>query len=495
MRSGRLHGVDPDAVLRSMSAFHRKPKPLIVRDEIHGDIAFDQTLRLAIDHEYFQRLRSIRQLGLAEYVFPCANHSRFQHSLGASYLASVYFKSLVRTWMTSPLEFEGKVGETKFYSQKTFELVHAVSTHTASHEFWGQVTALAALLHDIGHGPWSHTFEMLDLDQDYSKETSKLKGAVAKYFSKIKTIKHEDVSVLYIRRILDDIETRFGLQDAQKFFLPVATLVHRKMFKGEFGKEMRAELEADLKKRGMAGGVDFHSLLAPLISGPFDVDRMDYIQRDGRNCGVHIGGIEWRRIVGKLVPCLASHPNDTGEPENVVLVSGIKNQHVLDDFIFSLFQMYAQVYLHPKIVGLEESIRRTIEAKRKGKKRVPIDFDKHASFSDDKFRTFLAEDLGVPEVNSFLLRQQGAQFRVTSHAADYGMEDELIKSGYSLIDTLDRPMMKDSVGVFLSSHVTGADGTQRQVLAPWTHVSPVAKQFYSINYSPKIWIRSVDNVL
>ena len=86
----------------------KKAKPLVIRDEIHGDIAFDQVLRLVIDHEYFQRLRHIKQLGLAEYVFPCANHSRFQHSLGASYLASVYFQSLIRAWMAQPLEFEGQ---------------------------------------------------------------------------------------------------------------------------------------------------------------------------------------------------------------------------------------------------------------------------------------------------------------------------------------------------------------------------------------------------
>ena len=94
-----------------------------------------------------------------------------------------------------------------------------------------------------------------------------------------------------------------------------------------------------------------------MISGPFDVDRMDYIQRDGRNCGVSIGGIEWRRIVRKLIPCLAEHPGQNNKPRNVVLISNIKTQHVLDDFIFSLFQMYAQVYMHPKIVAIEETIR------------------------------------------------------------------------------------------------------------------------------------------
>ena len=100
--------------------------------------------------------------------------------------------------------------------------------------------------------------------------------------------------------------------------------------------DSNAQVFADLKKAGIQGGVDLHRLLRPLISGPFDVDRMDYIQRDGRNCGVAIGGIEWRRIVTKVVPCLADYQNKWNEPRDVVLISNIKNQHVLDDFIFSL---------------------------------------------------------------------------------------------------------------------------------------------------------------
>src|ERR1019366_406172 len=103
---------------------------------------------------------------------------------------------------------------------------------------------------------------------------------------------------------------------------------------------LEAELGSIIEAFQIRGGQDFHRLLRPVISGPFDVDRMDYIQRDGRNCGVSISGIEWRRIVSKLMPCLADHASEKNEPREVVLVSNIKNQHVLDDFIFTLFQMY-----------------------------------------------------------------------------------------------------------------------------------------------------------
>jgi len=92
----------------------------------------------------------------------------------------------------------------------------------------------------------------------------------------------------------------------------VATLVNRKMMGTSFGPALEEELEGYLREHKLRGGMSMHRLLRPLISGPFDVDRIDYIQRDGRNCGVSIGGIEWRRIMAKLTPCLADHESDHG---------------------------------------------------------------------------------------------------------------------------------------------------------------------------------------
>ena len=64
-----------------------RKKPLVIRDEIHGDMTFGETLKRVINHACFQRLRYIKQAGLAASVFPCATHIRFQHSLGAEFLA------------------------------------------------------------------------------------------------------------------------------------------------------------------------------------------------------------------------------------------------------------------------------------------------------------------------------------------------------------------------------------------------------------------------
>lgn len=473
-----------------------KNKPLVIRDEIHGDMTFDSLLRQVIDHDCFQRLRYIKQLGLAEYVFPCANHTRFQHSLGASYLAGRYFHNMMKSWLTSPFRFEAHVAGTRLFAERTYDCVREVAEHTPSTEYWWQVVSLAGMLHDIGHGPWSHSFEQLELRQDFTKITARLTGALRNYFvemeKKGERLWHEDISVLYIFHILTELETDGSIPDASRYVLPVAALVSKSLASGGFRQAVETELTKTLTEANIRGGVDFHQLLRPIISGPFDVDRIDYIQRDGRNCGVSIGGIEWRRIVSKVIPCLADHQSDNNQPKEVCLLSNVKNQHVLDDFIFSLFQMYAQVYMHPKIVGLEEIIKEVLEDRKRSSSEPVITFELHRSLSDEKFRDLLKREFNTPAIDEVLLRKPGHNFKVASYPDHAGVEAQLKASQYSLLDTQDRPMMKDSMGVFLFSSFRQegqAANASNYFLKPWSEVSPIARHFESINYSPNIWVR------
>lgn len=458
-------------------------KPLVLRDEIHGDIVFTGLVRQVIDHEFFQRLRYIKQLGLGEYVFPCATHTRFQHSLGASHLASRYFRSMVSGWVHAPFKQDVETSGTRLLAAQTFECVTEVYKDKPSLEFWGQVTALAALLHDVGHGPWSHTFEQLELKQDFSEIVKKLPVLVREYFSGLLgRYHHEDISVLYIFQILKDLE-------AGDYFLPVSLLVNKRMQNGALGTKFESHVEKPLQARGLKGGAPFHRLLRPLISGPFDVDRIDYIQRDGRNCGVSIGGIEWYRILHKVLPCLANYSGRAGEPKNVVLISNFRNQHVLDDFVFSLFQMYAQVYMHPKIVGFEENIRKILQRVAGRKSPLTVTFELHRSLTDDKFRELIRTQLGISDVDSVLLRKPGFEVKVAHYPTDKATQKALEVEGYEVVDLQNRPMMKDSAGVFLFSPAK-VSGKSPYVFTPWVSVSPIAKQFYDISYAPQIWAKT-----
>jgi len=462
-------------------------KPLIIRDEIHGDMAFEGVLRQVIDHPTFQRLRYIKQLGLAEYVFPCANHSRFQHSLGASYLAGRYFHQLLRAWTESPFESEFQAGETQLFPQRTHQCVSQVAADGASLRFWRQVVGLGGLLHDIGHGPWSHSFEQLELAQDFRDQAEGLEGVLRDYFRVMEKegarYWHEDLSLLYIAHILKPI--------APEMIFPVACLVNKNLLSPSWKAASEKELVQTFAKAKVKGGVEFHTLLRPIVSGPFDVDRIDYIQRDGRNCGVSIGGIEWRRIVSKVIPCLADHPSAGDQPRDVCLISNSKNQHVLDDFIFSLFQMYAQVYLHPKVVGLEEEIKNCLKATTPKKKNGPVvTFALHHGFTDESFRAWLASELSATAIDDILLRKQGRKFRAASYPAEDEFTSELSKNGYRLVDIQDRPMMKDSMGIFLYSAIRKGNGNEKSFFVkPWAQVSPIVKHFESIHYAPNIWLK------
>ncbi|MCH7814032.1 MAG: HD domain-containing protein, partial [Planctomycetes bacterium] len=119
--------------------------PYEVRCPLHGSIAFTELERKIIDHPYLQRLRAISQLGFAERVFPGATHTRFSHSLGVMHLAGRIFEQVLSTaWQLLAQSFTAK------------ELVY----------IW-KIIRLAGLLHDLGHPPFSHSFEPL-LPPQYS---------------------------------------------------------------------------------------------------------------------------------------------------------------------------------------------------------------------------------------------------------------------------------------------------------------------------------------
>ena len=109
-----------------------------VRDPIHGDILWNHLETCVIDTEDFQRLRRIKQLGTAHFVFPGAEHSRFQHSLGTLHMAQVLLRNITNN---------------RFSDYQAFG-----KTHTQDMAF-RLIVRLAALLHDVHEFPLSHTLE------------------------------------------------------------------------------------------------------------------------------------------------------------------------------------------------------------------------------------------------------------------------------------------------------------------------------------------------
>jgi HD superfamily phosphohydrolase len=181
----------------------------ILNDPVYGFITIPSELIFAIiDHPYFQRLRRIRQLGLTDFVYPGALHTRFHHALGAMHLMSITLDNL---------RIKGtEISETEY-----------------------EAALIAILLHDIGHGPFSHALE----------------------YSLLRGIPHEELSLLTIEQLNEE----FGGQ------LTLALSIFKNQYPRKF----------------------FHQL----VSSQLDIDRLDYLQRDCFFTGVSEGTIGADRII------------------------------------------------------------------------------------------------------------------------------------------------------------------------------------------------------
>lgn len=187
-------------------------KRKIINDPVYGFISIPGDLIYDIvGHPWFQRLRNIKQLGLTSFVYPGANHSRFQHCLGALYL----METALATLKSKNVEISDKEEE---------------------------AALIAILLHDIGHGPFSHALE-----------TSIING-----------IDHEALSLLLMERMNETFGGRLELA--------------RDIFKGTYSRKFLHEL----------------------IAGQMDMDRLDYLKRDSFFTGVIEGSVGSDRIIRML---------------------------------------------------------------------------------------------------------------------------------------------------------------------------------------------------
>lgn len=189
-----------------------KKKRKIVNDPVHGFIGIPFSLSFdIIEHPFFQRLRHIRQLGLTFLVYPGANHTRFQHALGAMHLMSL-----------------------------ALDILRAKGHHISEEETQAAIAAI--LLHDIGHGPFSHSLE----------------------YKIIPEMGHEEVG----EYLINHLRKEFG----ERLDMAISIL------EGSYPKKF----------------------LHQLISSQLDVDRMDYLRRDSFFTGVTEGAIGSDRIIKML---------------------------------------------------------------------------------------------------------------------------------------------------------------------------------------------------
>src|SRR5687767_12140338 len=244
----------------------------VIRDPLWNNIRVDDVALRLIDTTTFQRLRYVRQLGLAYLVYPGATHTRFEHALGAYHLAR-------RT-----LALLAERGELARVDPRESAIITA-----------------AALLHDIGHYPFSHALE------------------------EIGALDHEEVA-------------------------------HELIFRGPVAEVLTDALGSDAPARihALIRGQSA-SPLQGLISGSLDLDKIEYLKRDALMCGVPYGEIDVDRLLHSLA--IVDDPA-RGGLSVAILEKGLA---ALESLLFAKYQMYRNVYWHHAVRSATAMYKRLVE--------------------------------------------------------------------------------------------------------------------------------------
>lgn len=248
------------------------------RDPIFGFIKLDEWELDLVNHPVFQRLRRINQLGFTNMVYPGANHTRFEHSLGVMHIATRMFENIV---------------------ERSRELLlKEFGFKDAGFDRDKKIVRLAALLHDVGHTPFSHAGEDVMPEREFEK----------KY-------KHEHYSAALIKILMKDVIENHNLN--QNFHI-------------------KAEEIANLIEGSPACGRTL--IWKDLISSQLDADRSDYLLRDSHHLGVNYGKYDLNRLLVTLK--FIKLPEESAA--RLVFENG--GIHAVEALIIARYMMFNQVY-------------------------------------------------------------------------------------------------------------------------------------------------------
>jgi len=260
----------------------------IIIDPVHGDIGLSKLETELIDTPTFQRLKGIKQLGFAHTVYPSARHTRFEHSLGVMHIMGRILESL-------------RSKDKSYVSEDDFRKLR-----------------IAALLHDIGHYPYSHLMERIDWD------------SAQKYISK--------------KGQSEGGETSLPKEYPKHDKLGEIVITKRKDIKEKLERNKIDPLDIAALVRGQ-----HQSIIPNLLNASLDVDRLDYLVRDSLNTGLPYGKVDLNYLVNNL--------ELTDEKELVVRA---KARSSIEHMLMGRYFMFNTVYMHKTVFAFEEMIRKIV---------------------------------------------------------------------------------------------------------------------------------------
>ena len=283
-----------------------------IRCPVHGFIGLTEIERDIVNHSAFQRLRRIKQLGWTDYIYPGASHTRFEHSLGVMHLASRLYEAVVQS------------------SEDTLKEGFKYTDAGLARDW--QIVRLAALLHDVGHPPFSHAAEML-LPMKESESSSLVAGSGSKPL--VEQYGHEDYSVEIINRKLKELIEEHPC--------------NRRNY-----RITTEEITSLISKRTTAGSTTL--FWKDIISGQLDADRMDYLLRDSLHAGVSYGRYDHNRIVSSIC-AVRRRKEESSEPKIAIMKGGM---YAAEALIVARYWITKQVYFHKTRLACDHHIGQAI---------------------------------------------------------------------------------------------------------------------------------------
>lgn len=266
-----------------------------IRCPIHGFITLNSWEKEIISQPAFQRLRRIRQLAWTDQVYPGAMHTRFEHSLGVMHTATLLYSAIRHA---SAEVLQNELGYKEEGLNRDLQLVR-----------------LAALLHDVGHAPFSHASENLFPVENGTR------------------YKHEDYSAAIVRT-----ELRSAIEDH-----PLNVTNYG--FKAE---DIAALLDGSTSAKQRLFWRD-------LIDGQMDADRMDYLLRDSFHAGVQYGRYDLNRVVNTVRAISGTR----GRAPRLGISEG--GWHATEGLVLARYFMFTQVYFHKTRVAYDVHLRGALE--------------------------------------------------------------------------------------------------------------------------------------
>ena len=347
----------------------------VIRIPAQTNVPVTDRVRELIDTPAFSRLRRMTQLGVVGLVYPGAQHTRFEHSLGVYYLSLRYLRQL-----------GGAGGD-------------AIGDHQ------GSVLVVAALLHDVGHFPFGH--------------------------------------------ILEDMESAAIPSHEQRSEQLVASGAVSSVLRRRWG--IRPDEVCALWGKAADGSAKGERLMRSVLSGPIDVDKMDYLARDSLHCGVPYGlHFDRERLIASLVP------NAAGDG----LAISDKGKTAAELMVFARYVMFAEVYWHHAVRAASVMVQRAVYDALDD-----LDAGTLLGLTESEFVRYVSEQGRTPSTRELMAGVFGPDRRLYKRVAEWAKfqgdprYDRLARRPYPWLVSC-----ATSLARVLRRHVRGADVADHHIL-------------------------------